>query len=70
MKLGVLFPYEIQTAILVRNIDRYLDTKYRLLFGYEIRICNGRRRVNQLHKVINNRNINFSGTQIFVIVCN
>ena len=31
---------------------------------------NGRKRVNQLHKVISNRNINFECTQTFVIVCN
>ena len=36
MKLGALFRYEIQTAVWVRNTDRYLDTKYRPLFGYEI----------------------------------
>ena len=29
----------------------------------------GRRRVNQLHKVINNRNINLSARRHFVIVC-
>ena len=30
---------------------------------------NGRKRVNQLHKVISNMNINFECTQTFVIVC-
>ena len=31
---------------------------------------NGRKRVNQLHKVISNRTINFECKQTFVIVCN
>ena len=31
---------------------------------------NGRKSVNQLHKVISNRNINLSAQILFFIVCN